>query len=283
MWDAVVGGRRAAAHHGSGGLVSPEGGLVGPFNAWLHCPVVGKHAADLGEAIRFDTHLDRRLLELSIVAVAVHWRAEFEFWAHRRFAVESGVDETVIDELAAGRAVEPARDDERIVLAATLELLRTGRWSPAQFTSVHQLLGVGGAAELVTVIGYYTAVSLNLNAFEVPAPAGVDLQWPVDGDDAAPARMFLVIIEFAAGDVPDEVRSAVLEAERSRGLELYRTGTLCDIWGVPGRPGCSVGVWSAANEDELLAILEGLPIAPWSKFSVEPLDTHPLIASLSTR
>jgi hypothetical protein len=51
LWEAVNGGRRAASHQTTGGLVDSAGGLIGPFNAWLHSPLVGLPAAQLGESV----------------------------------------------------------------------------------------------------------------------------------------------------------------------------------------------------------------------------------------
>ena len=40
-WEAIVGdGRRTIAHPGALELRGADGGLVGPFNAWLHSPDV---------------------------------------------------------------------------------------------------------------------------------------------------------------------------------------------------------------------------------------------------
>lgn len=182
MWNAIAGGDRASAHHGSGGLVAEDGGLIGPFNAWLHSPAVGGPAAELGAAVRFRTTLDRRLLELAIVAVAAHWRASFEFWAHRRYAIEAGVAPTLVDAVADGDEDPPAPDDEALVLSVVRELLRTGRLAAATYEQAQRHLGDAELVELVTAVGYYTLVSFNLNAFEVAPPSSVEARWPLTDD-----------------------------------------------------------------------------------------------------
>ena len=45
-----------------------------------------------------------------------------------------------------------------------------------------ELLGEAGVVELVILLGYYTLVSMTLNVFEVPLPAGE--QMPFDGIEA---------------------------------------------------------------------------------------------------
>jgi len=95
--------------------------------------------------VRFQTSLDRRLLELAIIVVAAHWRAEFEWWAHARMAREYGVDD-------------------------------------ASFARAVARLGRQGVVELASLCGYYTLVSFTLNTFAVPLPPGVAPAWPTSGD-----------------------------------------------------------------------------------------------------
>ncbi len=62
VWDSVTNGKRGPAAR----FTYDEGGLVGPFNAAMHAPATGRKIAQLGEALRFETSLDVRLLELAI-------------------------------------------------------------------------------------------------------------------------------------------------------------------------------------------------------------------------
>ena len=79
VWDSI-------ATTCGGTLVNDDGGLVGPFNAWVHAPAVGARMSALGAELRFGTSLERRLLELAIITVGAFWKAEFEWWAHVRMA-----------------------------------------------------------------------------------------------------------------------------------------------------------------------------------------------------
>src|SRR3982074_142176 len=99
VWDALVGTRGR-------NVVNDAGGLVGPFTAWVHAPAAGARLSALGATLRFETSLDRRLLELAIIVVAAHWKAEFEWWAHARMAREHGVDDGIV--AAVGRGETPS-------------------------------------------------------------------------------------------------------------------------------------------------------------------------------
>jgi 4-carboxymuconolactone decarboxylase len=177
VWDAVTGGRRASAHRDSGGLVDDRDTLIGPFNAWLYNSHIGLRAAELGEAVRFDSVLERPLQELAILTVAAHWRSNFEVWAHRRYAIDAGVANDVVDAVVAGELPGSADSDERLVIATCHELLATGTISDERFEAVRDQLGDVGVVDLVTTVGYYTMVAFNLNAFRIDVPPGEAVTW----------------------------------------------------------------------------------------------------------
>ena len=170
VWDSVVGSRGAT-------LVNEQGGLVGPFNAFVHAPDVGRHLTALGRVLRFETSIERRLTEVAIITVGARWKAEFEWWAHARMARRHGVADGVVD--AIGRGEEPAfeLDDERTVHTIARQLTETGRVDQDAYAAAQQLLGDTGVVELVSLCGYYTLVSFLLNAFAVPLPPGVPPTW----------------------------------------------------------------------------------------------------------
>ncbi len=170
VWDGVVGSRGDQ-------LVNAEGGLIGPFNAFVHAPEVGKQLSSLGRVIRFGTSIERRLSEIAIITVGARWKAEFEWWAHARMAREHGVAGAVVD--AIGNGTEPPfeADDERTVHAAARQLAETGRLDQGSYDRARQLLGDAGMVELVSLCGYYTLISFLLNAFAVPLPPGATPAW----------------------------------------------------------------------------------------------------------
>jgi 4-carboxymuconolactone decarboxylase len=120
LWDSIVDGRGDL-------LVTADGTLAGPFNAFVTAPDAGRRLSALGATLRFGTSIERRLSEIAIITVGVRWQAEFEWWAHAPMAREHGVPDAVVD--AIGRGQEPpfVVDDERIVYMVARQLSRTGR------------------------------------------------------------------------------------------------------------------------------------------------------------
>lgn len=159
-------------------IVTAEGCLSGPFNAFVHAPDVGRHLAALGAALRFGTSFGQRLTELAIITVAARWQAEFEWAAHARLARSEGIPDAAVD--AIGRREDPPLEasDERVVYSAARELADSGHLSKGAYDAAQALLGDRGVVELVALCGYYTTVSFILNAFEVPLPAGAQPMWP---------------------------------------------------------------------------------------------------------
>lgn len=175
VWDGLVESRGGGVD-----LFAPDGGLVGPFNSWVHAPRIGRRLSSLGAHLRFRTSLDRRLSEIAICTVGAHWHSEFEFWAHAPMAIEHGVSESVIDALRAGEVPEFERGDERTIHAVVHQLLHDRRVDDATFAAAKALLGEVGLVELVSTVGYYCLISMTLNLFEVALPDGEPPNWPDD-------------------------------------------------------------------------------------------------------
>jgi 4-carboxymuconolactone decarboxylase len=170
VWDGLESSRRTT-------LVNEEGGLVGPFNAWVHAPGVGRRLSGLGATLRFETSIERRLLELAIIVVAAHWKAEFEWWAHARMAREHGVADEIVDAIGRGETPSFTADDEALVYDFARQLVVGGRVDHETYASAADLLGNQGVVELVSLCGYYTLISFTLNAFAVPLPPGAEPAW----------------------------------------------------------------------------------------------------------
>ncbi|HVR30697.1 MAG TPA: carboxymuconolactone decarboxylase family protein, partial [Thermoanaerobaculia bacterium] len=181
LYDALLGGRRAQAASTAGragGLTDERGALIGPFNAWLLSPAIGDRIQGLGEAIRFSSSLPSNALEVAILVVARDWRARFEWWAHARLARRAGVAAEVIAAIEAGREPEFSDAGEETAHRFARELLARRRVSDETYGAASERFGESGVVELVTLLGYYTLVSMTLNVFQVPLPPGQTAPFP---------------------------------------------------------------------------------------------------------
>lgn len=151
----------------------PRGaGLRGPFNALLRSPELCDYVQKVGEYVRFRSSIPRKLNELAIIITGRHWTAHYEFYAHRKMALEAGIAPAIADAIAEGRRPEGMDADEALVYDFTTELLKTGQVADALYQRAVDRFGERGVIDLVGAAGYYSLVSLVLNVAQVALPPG---------------------------------------------------------------------------------------------------------------
>jgi 4-carboxymuconolactone decarboxylase len=148
----------------------PRGGVRGPLAVWLHRPGLADTAQALGRYCRYDTSLDPQLSELAILTTARIWDAGYEWAAHVPHARKAGVPDDVIDALAADRDPDFATAEEGVVYRVTRELNLTRKISDALYAEALDCLGQDRLIDLIGVLGYYSLISMTINAFEVDPP-----------------------------------------------------------------------------------------------------------------
>lgn len=153
-------------------LAGPRGSMAGPFDALLRSPELAGRLQHVGAYVRFESSLPRALNELAILLTARRWSAQFEWWAHRRMALEAGLDPAVADAIAAGRRPERLDPEQAVVVDFVTPLLETGSVPDAAFAAAVEAFGERGAIDLVGTVGYYTIVSFVLNVDRYPLPEG---------------------------------------------------------------------------------------------------------------
>ena len=153
----------------------PNAGVTGgPFGVWLHSPGFGSPAQELGAHCRFGAALPRDVSEFAIILTAKRWRAQFEFWAHARIAIQEGIPESVVEAVRTGAPLELDRPDLALVHRLVSEYFETSRVSDNTFQEALETFGETGLVDLVGTVGYYGLVSATLNVFEVELPPGVE-------------------------------------------------------------------------------------------------------------
>ena len=151
----------------------PRGaGLRGPFNALLRSPELADHVQKVGAYVRFNSSIPRQLNELAIIIAGRKWTAQYEFYAHRRLAIEAGLRPEIADAIADGSQPAAMSEDETAVYEFATELLETGQVSDVTYQRVFNKWGERGVIDLVGAVGYYSLVSLVLNVARVQLPPG---------------------------------------------------------------------------------------------------------------
>ncbi len=142
----------------------------GPFKALLRSPEIADRVQKVGEFVRFNSSMEPRLNELAIILCARKWTAQYEWYAHRKLAMDAGLKPEIADAIAEGKRPANMQADEAVVYDFAHQLLHTGQVSDAAFGAVKEKFGEQGVIDLIGAVGYYTIVSFVLNVDRVPLP-----------------------------------------------------------------------------------------------------------------
>ncbi|MEN4920593.1 carboxymuconolactone decarboxylase family protein [Achromobacter spanius] len=165
----------------------PRGRLVGPLRAALHSPELAERWQALGALLRFGTSLPPRVSELAIVVTARRWNSQIEWHIHAQAARAAGIADAVLDAIQArATPVFDNRDDE-VVYEFARQIQETGQVEPALYAQAVERWAAVGVVELTAVIGYYTMVSMTLNAHEIPMPDEAPPPLDTPQEDGGPA------------------------------------------------------------------------------------------------
>ena len=169
-YDEMTPEQKAMTEH----LLSGERGrMTGPFNVLLRSPEMGDLAQKLGAYVRFHSSLPSKLNEFAIIITGRYWNAQYEWYAHKRLALQAGLRPAIVNSVAAGTRPATMQPDEEIVYNFCTELLTTRQVGDATFQAAKDKFGERGVVDLIGVVGYSNMVSMFLNVDRYPLPEGV--------------------------------------------------------------------------------------------------------------
>jgi len=135
----------------------------GPFAVMLRSPEVMLRAKAMGDYLRFRNVLPKRVSEMVILITAREWTQQYEWAYHYKFALEEGLDKSIIDALAEGRRPDAMKEDEAAAYDFAIELHRTRRVSDPTYARAVKAFGEQGVIDLVGVCGYYSFNAMMMN------------------------------------------------------------------------------------------------------------------------
>jgi 4-carboxymuconolactone decarboxylase len=148
----------------------PRGRLPGPYKVWIHNPRL-VHAADpLGRHFTPGHYsLTEREREIAVVVITTKWNSAYPAAAHEKRGREVGLPEAAIEAITAGLPASFDDPREQVTYEVALSLAHNRIVSQGLHDRAVTLLGHPGVSDLITLMGYYTAVSLTMNFYAVPA------------------------------------------------------------------------------------------------------------------
>jgi 4-carboxymuconolactone decarboxylase len=150
----------------------PRGRLPGPYKVWVHNPKLLQAAAPLGEHFTpGQSSLSEREREIAVVVITNRWRSAYPAAAHERRAKEVGLPSATVEAIMAGLPASFSDTREQVVYEVATTLAGGRLVSQGLYDRAVKELGHEGVADMIVLMGYYTAVSLTMNFYAVPAGA----------------------------------------------------------------------------------------------------------------
>ena len=156
----------------------PRGALISPFIPLIRSPELMDHTQRMGEYLRYRSAIGVRLTELAILVTARPWTQQVEWAIHAPIALREGVAQTTIDAIALGQRPAAMPEDEAVVHDFCVELHQQRQVSDALWAKATALFGDKGVMDLVGINGYYSLLSMVMNAARTTVPASTQAPLP---------------------------------------------------------------------------------------------------------
>lgn len=151
-------------------LVSGRGRILGPYKIWIHSPTVASGMEHIGTFLNNNGSLSKREVEIGILVIATHWKADYVQTAHVREGKRVGLSDAIINALVAGQEPPLTDPHERGVHTFAAALVGGRKLSDSEFADVEKAIGRQGIADVLVLLGYYTSVALGMKVHDVPIP-----------------------------------------------------------------------------------------------------------------
>ncbi len=150
--------------------IEAKGGrLGGPYTAYIRIPEFMRLNQNMGDCLRRSS-LPPRLRQLIVLKTVKHWGAKYAWAVNRQAAEKAGLEPAIVAAIEQGREPSGLGAKDSAALRVTTELLQTKGLSDEAYRAAIGQFGEGGVAEIVVTTGFYSMVSMTLNAFDIDPP-----------------------------------------------------------------------------------------------------------------
>ena len=148
-------------------IAASRGVVGGPWLALLHSPEIAGRTAHLGSYVRFESTLDRKVLEFTALVAARELECKHEWAAHIVHGQKAGITMETIRAVYEKKGVENFSSDQAQIVSFVREMIHSHRISEPTFQAIYGRFGEKGMVELTATIGYYAMLACTLNTFDV--------------------------------------------------------------------------------------------------------------------
>jgi 4-carboxymuconolactone decarboxylase len=148
----------------------PRGRLPGPYKIWVHNPRLLQAAAPLGQHFTpGQSSLTEREREIAVLVITSRWHSAYPTAAHEKRGKEVGLPTPMVEAIVAGQPASFADLREQVVYEVAMALAGGRLLSQGLYDRAVKALGHESITDMIVLMGYYTAVSLTMNFYAVPA------------------------------------------------------------------------------------------------------------------
>ena len=154
-------------------MVSQRGSVpgIGPTSVMINVPELARRGEHFRAYIRSDeSSLPLNVRELAMILTAREMDCQFIWNAHCAFARQAGLSDELVNNLRDKKDLHTLSAEEAAVVDYGWELFRTRKVSQPVYDAALALFGVRGLVELTNLLGYYSSLAFNINAFDVGLP-----------------------------------------------------------------------------------------------------------------
>ena len=152
-------------------------GLVpGPHKIWVANPKLSKTIVPTGAYFQTASTLSKAEIEIATCVICGRWGAAYSSHEHEKIGTVLGhIDPARIEALIAGLPTGFEDPREQVVYELSSALVASRVVPQGLFRRAQELLGDAGIVDVTVLMGWFSAVSLTLNAYDVPSDAiGLD-------------------------------------------------------------------------------------------------------------
>jgi 4-carboxymuconolactone decarboxylase len=153
-------------------ILGERGYVPGPYFYWLAAPGFTDRMEPIEKYLRYEVSFEERIVEVAVLTIARHWRARYVWTSHAPAAIRAGVDAAIVEAIRAGATPVFGKADEATCFAFCAALIGGGEVDDVLWAPTRDTFGERGIAEIMGLIGLYSAVCATMVAYRVPTKAG---------------------------------------------------------------------------------------------------------------
>jgi alkylhydroperoxidase family enzyme len=153
--------------------------VLGPRGIRIHSPRVAEYMTRGNRYLRYNSGIDPKLRELTILIAAREMDNPYEWTAHENTAREVGLEVRIIEIIKYSRPIpsDLGREEEAI-LKLGREVLQNHKVTSDTYAQALNIFGRKKLVDIVSLLAHYTATAIILTTFDQRLPIGEDSLLP---------------------------------------------------------------------------------------------------------